>query len=685
MYTSRQLAAVMFSDIEDFSALMQKDESKADEIREKYNTVLNQLHTEHGGRIVNFYGDGCLSIFNSVVEAVYCARDMQLQFRSNVPVRIGLHLGDIVLKENDVYGDGVNTASRIESLGIPGSVLLSDKVNDELRNHPEIKTISTGVYNLKNIERPIEVFALTGEGLIVPPAGTLKGKTAEKKNIDTAKPLLQKKLFRMVAALAILISLSAIAWIVFKPADKKNNIETFNRVAVLPFRNNSNDPANEYLSDGITEELTTTLSGISDLKVISRNSTQQYKNTNKSDEQIGKELNTQRLLGGSVIKEGNNIRINVQLINTLTDEILWNETFTKAADELLIFYSSIAQQVAHRMDVTIKDVERFKLSKAEKVNPELHQLYLKGLYYTNKFTIPDYKTAIGLYDQALNIEPDYTPALAGKALSYALMGVFNPAISTTEALPQTLLYATKAIAIDSSQSLGYMALGYARLFFQRNLSGADSMLQRVVKIDPSNDMAYTVLTLLNLYRGNTDSADYWLQKGKAISPFSFFLTHHEGRVLYLQNKKSEAFEAYKKAISVYEHPLPYDHLANLYNRSGMFEESITLLQTAQEKFHDLPASSQAWLAEAYFKSGDKIKAETIMKQMEEKALAGEPNYALFTAAYYACVNNKEKAFLFLDKAVAANDVDLLWLKEEPHFASLRNDSRYQAYLKKAGF
>lgn len=184
MSQSRQLAAIMFTDIEGFSAMMQQNELTALMLKDRHRSIIETGHKTFNGNIIQYYGDGTVSTFGSVVEAVQCAVSMQQFFceSPNVPVRIGLHIGDIVVNDGNIFGDGVNLASRIESLGVAGCVLISDKVNEELRNHPEFKTISMGRYNLKNIEREVEVFALDHEGLIKPVRDSLKGKTGREKS-----------------------------------------------------------------------------------------------------------------------------------------------------------------------------------------------------------------------------------------------------------------------------------------------------------------------------------------------------------------------------------------------------------------------------------------------------------------------------------------------------------------------
>ena len=179
MPANRQLSAVLFTDIEGYTALVQQDEQQGLSIRNRHREVVQKGHEEFNGQIIQYYGDGTLSIFQSVIDAANCAIAMQKIFCLSpvVPVRMGLHLGDIIFEDGQVFGNGVNLASRIESLGVAGSVLISDKVNDELKNHPNFKTVSMGIYQLKNVQEEVEVFAIADEGLKMPVPRSLEGKT----------------------------------------------------------------------------------------------------------------------------------------------------------------------------------------------------------------------------------------------------------------------------------------------------------------------------------------------------------------------------------------------------------------------------------------------------------------------------------------------------------------------------
>jgi adenylate cyclase len=369
MAINRQLAAILFTDIEGYTALMQQDEQKAIAMKDRHREIFQKTHQQFNGRIIRYYGDGTLSIFQSVVDAVKCAVAMQQTFVQwpQIPVRIGLHTGDITIDDEDVFGDGVNLASRIESLGVAGSVLISDKVNDEIHNHPELKTVSAGTYHLKNVERPVDVFAIISEGLVIPKHGSLKGKTEEKKFFSSPKQTKKISARTITIATFAVIALITGVYFLLPLFNKKENKTSDKWLAILPFRLISNDTSFVWLSDGFTEELTSSISGISDLKVKSPTTMLQYRNSNKTARQIAEELNVTNIIDGSLQKEGNNIIINARLINPQTDEILKNFKFRKDASEIKSIYSEVAQQIADVLNVTLTSEGKRGCSKQPKL------------------------------------------------------------------------------------------------------------------------------------------------------------------------------------------------------------------------------------------------------------------------------------------------------------------------------
>jgi len=240
MPKERRLAAIMFTDIVGYSAMMHKDEKSSLEILNRHRNILEQCTAAHYGKVIHYYGDGSLSIYNSSIEAVTCAIEMQEAYRSDpkVPLRIGIHLGDIVIGDGDVYGNGVNVASRIETLGIPGCILVSKRIQEDFISHPEFYYISMGKFEFKNITNPIEVLAISNEGLAIPDKYKITGKLKEKDGI--------------------------------------------NSLAVLPFADYSQEKDQAWLTEGMTNALTHELRKISSLTVPSSTTLRTYKETDKT-------------------------------------------------------------------------------------------------------------------------------------------------------------------------------------------------------------------------------------------------------------------------------------------------------------------------------------------------------------------------------------------------------------------
>jgi len=334
----RQLAAVMFTDMVGYTALMQEDENKAKKNRDRHRAVLEQLIQDHHGLILQYYGDGTLSIFGSAIEAIESAVEIQqeLQKDPKIPLRIGMHVGDIVYSDDGVYGDAVNIASRIENLSVPGGVLISDKVYDEIKNHHEFSTTTLGEFELKNVKRPVELFAITNDGLQIPTKKTLK---------SSAKT-------------------------------------TSKTIAVLPFVNISADPDNEYFSEGITEEIINALTKIEGLNVTARTSSFALKGKDIDIREVGTMLGVSSVLEGSVRKAGNKVRITAQLINTNDGFHIFSEVYDRELKDIFAVQDEISLMIANKFRENLEGPPKKELTeKPPTENLEAYDLYLKGRYY----------------------------------------------------------------------------------------------------------------------------------------------------------------------------------------------------------------------------------------------------------------------------------------------------------------
>ena len=360
---ARQLAAIMFADMTGYTAMMQEDEQKAKLLRDRQRQTLEKFIPAHNGKILQYFGDGTLSIFNSAIDAVKCGISIQkeLQREPKVQLRIGLHSGDVVYDSQGVYGDCVNLASRIEGISIPGAVLISDKVFDEVKNQREIQTISLGKCNLKNVKRQVEVYAITNEGLTVPTVLQAGIKTGSEKSI-----------------------------------------------AVLPFVNMSADPENEYFSDGISEEILNALTRVEGLYVTARTSSFSFKGKNEDIREIGIKLGVSSVLEGSVRKAGKRMRITAQLINTSDGYHIWSEVYDSEVEDIFDVQDEISMKIVGRLKENFSAGEKKEsIIKQPTESIDAYNLYLKGRYHWNKSNPEEIRKAITAFEDAIAIDPHF--------------------------------------------------------------------------------------------------------------------------------------------------------------------------------------------------------------------------------------------------------------------------------------
>ena len=345
MAGQRQLAAIMFTDIEGYTALMQNDEKETVAIRNRHREVFNSITELHNGTIVQYFGDGTLSTFKSTVEAVNCGIALQTAFLEDpqIPVRIGIHVGDIIQTEDDIIGDAVNVASRIESCAIAGSILISDKVNDQIRSHRHLEAKYLGVFDLKNIDEALPIFAITNDSLNIPDANDIKTRLSQNsKSIEKPKFGL-KTIFGLVL---ILCAVFFGTYYYFNNQGKPISLD--NSIAVLPFENLSTDDDAEIFRDGVTEDILTQLSKLKELHVISRKSIMQFKQTDKPIAEIAEKLGVSYVLQGGIRKYGDKIRVTAQLIQAESDEQIWTGQYDKTIIDVFAIQSEISKEIVDK-------------------------------------------------------------------------------------------------------------------------------------------------------------------------------------------------------------------------------------------------------------------------------------------------------------------------------------------------
>lgn len=655
MTESRQLAAIMFTDIEGYTAIMQQNEQRAIALKDRHRLILEKEHTNFNGKVVQYYGDGTLSIFNSVVQAVKCALAMQRSYCEwpSVPVRIGLHVGDVIVNDGHVFGDGVNMASRIESMGIPGSVLLSDKVNAEIRNQPDIRTVSLGMYKFKNVEREVEVFTLDDEGLIKPSPNSLKGKTENKKE-EIERPATYNK----------------------SPSYNKS-------IAVLPFVNMSNDPEQEYFSDGIAEEILNSLSHLKNLDVAGRTSSFQFKGKNIDLRELGKKLGVNAVLEGSVRKQQNRLRVTAQLINVEDGFNLWSQKYDREMDDIFAIQDEIALSVTQNLKITLLDQERTIITKVHTDNKDAYDLYLKGRFYWNRRG-PGLKKALEFFSQAIQLDPDFSLAYAGIADTYALFAFYSIAPPHV-VIPQAKQAAERAISLNPSRVEPYSVLAYITVYYDWDWDKAQKQFDKAIAINPGYAPAhYWYSNYLSFIKRDFEGSVAEAFKSIELEPFIPH-THNTLVSVYLcLGKYEEAVKASKTAIELDENTfLSYYFYSTALCGLGRYEEAKEAIGFAIEISgrHQYAVSQLSWL---YYINDNIPAAQQILDELIERSKTEFISVLSLAVAAYSS-KNYDRAYEYVEQAFEEKSSLLVTIAAYPYFSFIKNDPRFQLFIERMNF
>ena len=631
----RRLSAIMFADMAGYTALVQENEAEARVRRRRMRTVLEERVQGAGGELVQFYGDGALSIFPSAIGAVDGAVRIQqdlVRGSPSVDVRIGIHIGDVVHDEDGVFGDGVNVASRVESLGVPGAVLISGKVYEELRNQPHLATQLLGDVELKNVQRPTRIYAVVAEDLVVPDGIGGKAKSAA----------------------------------------------TQLAVAVLPFVNMSPDPENEYFCDGVTEELINLLTRINGLPVTARTSSFAFKGRDLDVRAIGRELGVSRVLEGSVRRSGMRVRITAQLIETETGYHLFSQVYDRTIEDVFDTQDEIAATIVAALETDLTpapapgatDVRR-------KMDPEAHHTMLRGLHYFNLSTPADMKRAIEDYEEAHRLDPD-------AALPLSHLAHVKTRLATMGQLPTTAFQeAEDAVlaAIEREPGLGeaHVTLGIIRLLYHWDGPGAFEAVQRGLALSPGSAHARSTNSLYLSIIGETEAAIDEMELALSLDPLSAVLQTDLAFIYLKGGRFDQAYEAADRALELAPHLRNAEELKGwVHLGRGKPEQALS----AFGRYHKLvgdPRKGITGLGVSHAVVGDTGKAREILGLLHERAEA-EPGISmdLDIALVHIGLGEFDRAMDYFEASFDRRIGSLLLMRFHPLLLPLENHPRWTA-------
>lgn len=675
---NRQLAAILFTDIVGYTAMMQLNEQNAVAVNKRYVAVLKQFVSLHGGKILNDYGDGSLCTFTSATQAVKCAIDMQRQLQSapNVPLRIGLHIGEIFFEDGKVYGDGVNIASRIQSLGIGNSILYSSEISSKLKNQQEFKSVSIGQFHFKNVDEPMEVFALANEGLTVPKKEELSGKL---------KVVQKKVVFQKGITTAIVVLLLTGSYFIYQKYFHINGFTGDDKtIAVLPFENVGLVSSEDFISDGITQDIINRLSKISSLKkVIAWFSVKGFKKTTKSLNGIANELDVAAILSGTIQKQGDITHIVVELIDVDTKKRLWGDKFDYNSNDILSVQSNIAAQIVSALRASITPEEKKNLSKHYTENVEAYKYYLRGRNFWYERSRESFDSAETNFKQAIRLDPNYALAYAGIADCYT----FNyKRMSQLEAIPIARGYANQALSLDSNLSEGLTSLGFIQHNFDFEWAKSKKTLERAIDLDPNNPTAHLYYGNLLQFTGNTKEGLREVEKAVEIDPLAFGANWVLGRNYYYAGENEKAIVQFKKTLEIApkQKEMLFWSLGLAYFENKMYLQARQEFDRISECNNSNPIDYYLIMQSyGYALLGDKAKAKEVLgKALKEEVKVWLSPYRL--SEVYITLGDYDAALEQLEKAFETRDLHLFMIKVDPGFSPIRNQQRFKYLLKKMG-
>lgn len=632
----------MFTDMVGYTALMREDEQRAKVLRDRQREILEDEVGRHGGRVGQYYGDGTLSSFPSAVEAARAAIRIQKRLSEppRIPLRIGIHLGDVLQDDHGVLGDGVNVAARVQSLAVPGSVVISDRLQEELANHPQLPTLALGRVRLKGVPRKIEVHALASEGLTVPdPETFLQGRREERS------------------------------------------------VAVLPFVNMSVEPETEYFADGITEEIINALTRVAGVQVTARTSSFAFKGQNKDVRTIAAELGVSTVLEGSVRRAGDRVRITAQLVEAEDGYHLFSETYDGSLEDIFETQDKISAAIVVRLE------EHFGTSAtagpAPAGQPHMHDTeayteYLKGRYHWNRWTVRDSLLALEHLERSAELDPSCALPFSRLAVIYtflASVGQMDPA----DAYPRAAAFARHALELEPDSGEGFLALGTVKLFHEWDFDGAREYLELALDRTPGSIDARSSYAMYLKAVGRHEESVEEHRAAVRLDPLSLPANRGLAVALLAAGRAEEAWQQVERVLTLDDRFAPGLETAGFVKlHQGDAESALELWNRMPEVTGD-PTSGSGVRGLALARLGRTDEARAMLANLDERrkstpSVGLDNDYALI----YWGLGDLDRTFDYLARAVDQRRGSVIFLATSPNWSPLRHDPRFQELVARIG-
>ena len=669
----------MFTDMVGYSALMGRDEPLALQLLEEHRRIVRPILAQYGGSEIKTIGDAFLVEFSSALGGATCAIEIQRILHSRnqtapadrrIELRMGLHAGDVVHKENDVFGDGVNIASRIEPLAEPGGICVSEDVARQIQNKTGCALAKIGPSDLKNIAMPVDIYRI-----ILPwlrPRSSL---------LDRSAFQLRRRSVRIaLTACALGAVLGAL---VLRHQRTSGQPGPVNRLAVLPLVNVSAGAGEDYFADGMTEELISSLSTIRELNVIGRTSIAKFKGTRLDIAEIGSLLNVGSILEGSVRLAGDEARINVNLVDVRTQRMIWSQEYTRLTKEIFAVQSDVARNVMDALKVRLVAGERSLIERRGTTNTDAYFQFLLGRSHLNKRTPGEVEKAIESFTLAVEKDPEFALAYTGLAEGYTLASTGYGTLPRAQANARARMCAEKAVALDESLAEAHTALGYVKFRIDWDWATAEAEFKRALELKPGYSKTHEQYALFLAIRLRFDEAMIEMQLAQQLDPLNPAVSTGVGRILHFERKFDQALVQFRKTLELDpQYAEAYFGMGMSYIGLRRFDDAIGALNTAISLSGRRPVML-AVLGMAQGLAGNRAEAEKIRNEI--LATSKQPPEAQYClGAISMGLRDYDQAFEHFERAFEEKDGILIYVGVDPIMESIWTDRRFVALVNKMG-
>jgi adenylate cyclase len=634
----RKLAAIVFTDMVGYTGLSQRDERLALQLLDRHNELMRRVLSRHRGREVKAMGDAFLLKFGSALDATEFAVDAQDELRRmnssepperNILVRIGIHVGDVVERSGDILGDAVNVASRIYPLADPGGICLTEEVFLQVRNKLPFKFEELPKQSLRHVEYPMKVYRVVF--------------SSQQGGAGGASPK--------------------------------------NRLAVLPFTNISPDPRDEYLADGMTEEIITVLSQVQGLRVIARASVDRYRGREKSVSQIAKELGVGSVMEGSVRKAGDKVRVTVQLVDAETEEHVWSASYDRELIDVFSIQSDIAKMVAENLKLKLLDKAEERIEGRAPEDVSAYMKYLEGRTLMQSRTREGLRGSELLFEEALRLDPEYALAHAGLADCVYLQGDYRyrPLL---DAIAVARRHASKALELNPDLAEAHASFGIL-LMQDYRFADSEREFRTAISLNPSYATAHQWYSLCLASLGKLQESVEEALQAERQDPRSLVVILNAAGFLLGVGRRDEAEEHIAKAMEIDpNNPLVWGHEAYLSALRKDFDKAIESERQVVEAQPGDPGV-KANLAFIYSLAGHEAEARAILEELKALPDGAWEKPGLLAYVYYG-LGDLDQAFEQARLAVHNKSLSFKGIRTDPSLQKMLDDPRFGELLAAAG-